>query len=554
VPALRELVTVRLHASLRRLVAWRPTRGTLVLAVILCAALLLRLAAYDHPLGNNGGDGFNDYLTASHALTYGEWPVLGPSNDFLPLIKESPFYYYFIAALIAIHNTPGFLGFCFILLECATITGLFCITRRLFGLGPAIIAGCWAAFAPRFISDEIYLWQPYVVEPFVVLAAFLFVKGYQSASQVWLALSLVAMLAAVAVHFSALGVLPVYLIVLCIAVYRLDGYAGIGKFVLIACAAFALFFALPILHPFQQNFLYIKFPSSSSASLIDHLRPDVLLGQLQETLRYFGAQFVFGPPSGTWRTPIELCAALFSALSVSYFVLPDVARERKYALAILILCTLQQLIAVAFLGIAHQTWEMLPAKWAALAVLATLVYEVVRRTRWLWPVWTIFGGMLLYSIAYNPFLDSVISNIPAFAQPHQVSMDKAVTAMSANIDSIKTTQHYRDYHFFTIEVFRKGTQTPPVLPAIFWTPLEERFGVQFMTAVYYNSGFSLHVTSPSRYIFLACINGQGPSLPADQCLQNFRTEHPSYKVEKTVYDDPYQKIFLFESDTAQQEQ
>jgi len=542
-PDRQESLRGQLHNWYRRLVAWRPLSSTLIISLILCAAFLLRLAAYDHPLGHNGGDGFNDYLTASHALTYGEWPVLGPANDFLPGIKDSVFYYYFIVALTAIHNTPGFLNFCFILLQCATIAGIFAITRRLFGATPAVLAGCLAAFAPQLISKESdFLWQPYVMEPFIVLAIFLFIKGYQSASEILLALSLVTILAALGIHPSALGIMPLYILILSVAVYRLDGYAGIGKFALLGSATFALLFATSLLHPLRQNFFYIGSPASSHPTpLLEHIYPSVIVGQFGQTIVAFAYQFLFQSSSRVWHIPPEFFILTFSALCVSYFLSRGISRERKFALALLALCVVQQLFALAFLGAPHQMWELVPAQWATIALIATLTYEAVRHTRWLWPLWAALGILFLWSAGNNAYLDSVIVNISVFERPQQVVMDNAVTAISGEIEFIEKVHGYHDYRFFTIEALRQGNN--PVLAAVFWEPLERRFGIPFVTMTYYGS-YDFVPLNTSRYIFLACTRGEETLYTNGQCLDYFRTEHPSYAIEKTVYDDPLLSVFL----------
>src|SRR3989344_5530180 len=172
--------------SLSTIWLYLPSRKTgvaLGLCILLGFAFLLRYAAADAPIGYQGGDGMRDYLVAVHAVSYGEWPLVGPPASTIGGVPNSPLYYYLLIPVVALHSSTWFVTIWYLFVLCATIFGIFEIARRIFGAPAALIAAGLVTLSPVYLQEAAqFLWQPRLMEPMLVLGAYLLVRGYETHS------------------------------------------------------------------------------------------------------------------------------------------------------------------------------------------------------------------------------------------------------------------------------------------------------------------------------------------------------------------------------------
>ena len=529
-----------IDAQMKNARNWRPSLTDILLYLILIAALLIRLAAYDAPIGYQGGDGARDYVVASHAIQYGEFPINGPYNGTIHALGNSPLYYYLLIAIAALHNTQWFVNLCFVFSQWAMVLGIFAITNRLFGTPSGLIAALVVTLSPALIRDSAeFVWQPFVMEPVLILSVFLFVKGYQTASSRLLMVSVAVLLVALALHMSVLAFLPLYAVLLFFAMQRLQGYAGIALYLLLACAVLVLEFAPPLLLSFSHPAVLVPVVTSAT-TFVSHVDPIAFWRDFQHAAQTLVYRFF-------WVDPMQLLRFSFPVLGIVYVLRRDIAAEKKYILATLCLFILQQLFADALLCVSDGDRHLIPADWALAAAIGTIVYEMGLRVRRYRLIGVALGALFFWSVFNTSYVMAAIENIARFDRPRQTAFNATIETMAREIVSLQVAQHYPDYHFFNVYALRTGNFS--VEPAVFLEPLERWFGMPFMR-VDDSSAQSYRTLTGNAYTFLVCTeSGYKASYSFEDCMSSFKTSYPSYVIVKMIHDDPVLRVFLAKRST-----
>lgn len=520
----------RLRLQAERVRSWRPSWHTLAIVLILIAGFWLRIAAYDNPLGYNGGDGYDDFLVASHIVHYHELPIFGPGNDFFPDFRNSATYYYVLAAFIAIWNTPAFLYIVFALLQMVVILGIYAIAEQLFDPLSGIIAAASTAFAPSLIfAEAAFVWQPYVMEPFCVASIYLFVRGMQRRSQKLLLWSLTLMLTALAIHLSILAILPIYGIALQYCLYKISGIRSVLIANALGFSLLVIFFALPLIHPASLGAWHTPHLDATFA-----LNPITFLGQAGNALRNLLS--VHGISASI---PTEVIILI--AFAASYLISSGIPKTKKLIFAALLLIILIYVSALSLLSATNEIWEMVPIFWAVAIVVGVLISFAYNNSRQLWPVWVFVAIVVISMIVEDPIMQPIFSNALVLQRPNQQIMDEAMEKLQHDIEKVKSQNKYHDLRFFDIVVQR--TENLPVRPAIIWEPLEKDLDTQFVRVNNAYGGYALSPLNSGTYIYLVCMGIRVADYPSKDCTNYFTATHSKYTIETIVYANPDLTIF-----------
>lgn len=152
-------------------------RAALIVLILLEISFLIRLHQWSSVAFHD--ESSRDYLVANHIYKYHESPLAGPHDEGRYFLRNSPFYFYFLALPLYIHDSLFFLEILNILLQLATIVIIYMLAKRLFGSSAALLSSAIFALGNYFITQSNILWQPYLMQPFVNLSYLILVIGYQ---------------------------------------------------------------------------------------------------------------------------------------------------------------------------------------------------------------------------------------------------------------------------------------------------------------------------------------------------------------------------------------
>ena len=225
------------------------------LVVILLVGFIARIVNLPYPIGIEVN---RDYLIGHHILAYKEFILLGPSN-LLSYPFNSPFFSYLIALFLMIKDDIFFLSLINIFLQILTIVFIYLIAKKLFSSGTALIASIFFTFSFVTLQQSTYLWQPRIMQPFINLSYLLLAMSYLKRSYLLLLVGAFVFISGVALHPAALGVLPMFLLVIILALKKQQATTARYIFFTFASLMSFLIFYLP-------NIIYIRTHSDSFSS------------------------------------------------------------------------------------------------------------------------------------------------------------------------------------------------------------------------------------------------------------------------------------------------
>jgi 4-amino-4-deoxy-L-arabinose transferase-like glycosyltransferase len=180
----------------------------IVITIILLLGAFLRLfriSEYMHFYGDEG----RDLIIVRNLLVNGDPILIGPGTS-VGNMYLGPLYYYLIAPALFLSNyNPVGPVILVAILATATIYLTYLLSKKWFGIIPAVIASLLTAILPTFIKYSNFSWNPNVLPFFSILSVFL-IDRIESKKQSWLLIPAFASFAFVLQsHYMGIFLLPV---------------------------------------------------------------------------------------------------------------------------------------------------------------------------------------------------------------------------------------------------------------------------------------------------------------------------------------------------------
>ncbi|GEM_PF-3355421 len=508
----------------------------LIVSFILKINFVRDLSEYD--------DTNKDYLVAKHIVKYQEYLLTGPSNSIFKTIRNSPVYFYLLASPLFVYNDLKFLVIINIFLQTITILIIYFLAKELFSKKVGLLAAVIFGFSILTLEHVSYVWQPYVMQPFVNLSYILLILGYKKNNYLFLLLSLFIFIFSAAIHISVFVLAPIFIGILIWALikkkYPPRYYLGVGATFLLSM----LIFYLPLLLYLIKNQVnvFISPPNFYPASL------PIILSHFWSNLIFFVGITVSN--MDLINEAVSYIAFLtVLILSIYYFSVERHINRKK--VTIFLLCIVGYLIffisLLDFNKYSHHLYYYLtPVFGLFTIVLAEIIGKIFSRNDYLkaTSVSIILIYLILFVASYKTFLHK--SKMPSIFDKNSSilsSLDKLVD----EINLIKRSNGYEDFSFFRLET-NEGNNGWKFIPS-YMVALEKTLNAKL------TENSDLEVMSfrqlsdyDSKYIFLFCDLNPDLEKINKPCVQNFLKNRKEYYLIKNIYSDQDKNINLFRRD------
>jgi len=541
---------------------------------ILILSIYLRFYQFAQPEtwgALDNGDYGRDYIVANHIVKYGEFPANGP-DERLGSMWVSPLYFYILSIVLLVNNDIKFLSLFNVFLQILSLLGVYALARTLLGKGTGLIALTLFGLSNAIIWQSYIIWQPHVMQPFIILSYLLLALGYQRRSISLLISSIASFWVSITLHYSVLAILPAYLVLLILA-FRKAGaktkdYMQAG---MVAIAIGALLYAPAII--FMDDITNEL--SNITSVIFSHIELSIpiLIGNLMDRVSTLFSFFLdndavfFRPPSYNVFLIYTAMGVMFVALAV-YF-LKKRKDEQYYAMFAITSTIASFLLIAAFFRYDFYWWYLTPIMSLFVIVLSELVYRIggrniltsVARTGVvLGLVYILLGNTTLWNQVKETPLKKVVARTFTFFTSGK-GVDTANPTLQSILHEINTlSDTQQNLNFFDFRIFSDYNESLLNVDDadILWAQLEYQLNARLvMVDSFAERDYSPIVKQPI-YIFLLCRRKNNIShlvywpednaLSNKKCLNAFSGELSGYFLERQIYSSEVQSIFLMKRD------
>ena len=495
--------------------------------LVLLVGIFIRIHFFTYPiLLNDQAESSRDYLIARHIADFHEFPSVGPWNNALRAFTNSPFYYFWLAFFVFFYDNIIFLGVINILLQIVSATLIFYLGKKMFSPWAGFWSGNLFLFSQLNITQSQAFWQPYAMQPFLILCMFFLYKFYEQKKLKFAILSVLFLVCSIALHNSALAVAPV-LISIIIYLLQKNKNSLIDKGIVLFSGFLVFLFCYlsVILYSFKFGWKNIfarfgEYPHTTGNFLflfIDNIV--TLVGNIFPYLNYHSYLGMLS----------VLVIIIILALLVFRLFSKKFLKQREFIYSLLLL-----FISVPiFLALYHLNTpnfyftSSFPAGFLLVgAAVATLSGKLVAK-------------LFQFSLALCILYCSSPHNWNSFGLINSSQdMSNAVYAITNSINingfSIKNVG---------VSIFEITASNPELVfdnhPALIWAPLEKHFNQALIKLDYFNparpAGYIPLQGNPS-VIFLVCKSELGIERIILTCKDHFLKSWPNYKIQTKIYD------------------
>ena len=492
------------------------------LIAILLLAFAIRWAVADMPI-SYPGDPMSGYIVAHHAVEFHEWPTVGTQIGLISTIRNSPFYYYLLIAILLIEQSFWFVSLVNVLLQCLTVYGIYLLGRGMFGQNAGLIAASIASVEPVLIHTTAQsIWSPYMMQPFFVFTLVTLLYGYTLRNRYLLIVSPILLLFSLALHVSVAPLIPLYVALFFFTsrnIFRVRDW--IVLFVVCLLLSSALF--LPsILQPYASQFQ---------------------IGR-PRTLPADPGWYKYAFPIGVGWEALFVYAGLL--VGCVYYFVSAIFHQTRHYMAFIIGALFLQLVAVVIIdpGVGR---DLGPVVWAfpviAGAILATMPQPFPKAV---WFIRTMTCAIIIaVMIASDPAPLTALGNVPKFARPNTYAVREASRLIAARVTQLRIEKKYSDDHFFDIYMMAGPSFASS---AAMWDQLEGLLSEKFIrnsdTSDDGIGGMGFISLNRGDYRFLICAHeGIRVSYTDDQCLRAYAEKAPQYVVGDQLYESGPLSVF-----------
>ena len=512
-------------------------RYEIILFMVICGASFVRVQSFQNSNQAGSTDSNRDYLIAHHIVSYRELPLVGPIGAF-GSFGNSPAYYYLITIPLFLRDTIFSLALFNVFLQIMTLILFSILACVLFGKETGIIATILFGFSKNIIYQSGAIWQPYVMQPFLLLSfLFLFVSYSRRKYGILLA-SIGTFLFAAVLHQSVYVLIPVY--VLCVVLIL---YVQRRSFLYYAGAFIAFLVTFSVLH--APLFLYLAYHESAISFTYQIFHSTFagyqmgLIALLMERVKIFFGAFLV--ENLAFFSYLPLFLYIVGSACIGYLLWSRRSIEQKFFFSIVGVSIAQFFSAVSFIIIATPFPEryFMPILGLSIIFFAELMSGSIHQK----PIFIVAKYSLVVSYIFIFFPHDnmqIVATTRSFIKDPLHFFESTYTyppffseAIAAEVVAIKKMDRAENIHFFDVRTYRLGQEDRDPNVRL-WVPLEYIFQmplVRINDDVYF--GYSL-IGSP-KYLFIYC---EYSTNPESDCIHPFLINYPQYQIEKIVYKYP----------------
>lgn len=472
-----------------------------------------------------GNDAYRDYLVAHHILKYHEYPSVGPMG-FFGHFNNSPVYYYLLSLFLLIKDEFQFLGYINILLFLLTIIIIYFIGKEIFNKHTGLVATM--LYSLSFIQftnkQTVYIWQPWVMMPFINLSLLLLVLYYKKRNYPLLIFSIVMLILSAAIHPSAFYAVPFFFIIVSFLLIKSVRYLHLFYAFLTAIITLLLLYS-PV-------FLYgsdVITNNLQAERLV--LMPSGIYNNLSTNLTVLVNTYFLNDGSILFIKSNLLLIIMLIIFLLS--LLPLRKGDKSYV--ILFGFIIQPLIFTTFIkpvNPVHIGHYFVPVL-GLLCILITGLLDAFLSKNVILRIVKILIILILVKSLYTAGISSALSG----ASSDKPKMHTAIQIMQAANDSIKNAvlkiknkENFQDYDFFIVRAYRADEEWSN---ALFWMYLEKDLNKKFVK-ISNDNGVGFTELNNNQYIFLVCFKFLTEE-KLRSCSNAFSQRYTNYSITKQIY-------------------
>lgn len=463
-----------------------------ILALIVILGAALRLGQVNYPLDNP--DFGRDFLISRHIAIFGEQTMQGPANPVLQTLKNSPLYYYLLAAVIRIWDSPLAPLLVNFVLQLSIIPLVFLTGRRLFGDRVGLVAAALMAANPLSITESAYFWQPYLMAWLISLAILVFTLAAPRKHSLLLLVSAWLLATSGTVNNAAFGLIPAFLTLVWVVT---KNWARLLLATTVLGVTVGIYF-LP-------NFLYVRGQAPAGFHPAESLVPGQFFSNLGVNFTALFSNFF------NWGSFSALAGVALTLLVIWVY-----KRERNGVLLALAATIGSFIVLAAPLKLPWRPDYFTPL----LTPLVLLISYTLTQLPHRFLSYALLTGLLIFPVSKFT-LQTPLRDLP--------KVTTATTAVEQEIAKIQMQLGLPDRKFFRIIYYPGKLNGNIVLSydAVFWAGLESDWQTKMTYLV--SSDFGYRSSNGNDYLVLACREITGPD-----CLGQFQADQPSGKTEFIV--------------------
>lgn len=445
-----------------------------------------------------------DYLVAHHIVAYREVPLSGSGN---PLLIDSPLYYYIVSLFVRIWDSLLFLGIVnIVLVQGLTFWLLYRLALRLFDEKTAIITLLLAVTSQEYFKQGAFFFQTHVLQVVVYAGWYALVRAHKGDGRIYAYSSAVLAGFSVAIHHSALAMLPVYMIFL----FRLAPWYKV----------FALFSSVVVLSYIPVFGLLYTHPEIVAGMSV---------GGFVSSAGEYGSKFfsnlhqiVFSFFDGeNWFSYV-----LIGLLAWGFVVGRKAAKK---TMGVIVCIVLQYVLLASLLrtGVWNFTFS---------STFGLLLIVVALCIRSLWQ-WRREAGIAILILAV--FVFSRVGQTPRQKEQFLYRYNLTHESAEAIIREIPQESSFRIHrvHKKPTRGFFVNVYTPQGIQVLedllYWPILEKRLGRQFVQIS--QNGAVPTIRNTDEYVFVVCDSTREQFTSNNECVRKYLLLYPRYRFVRNVY-------------------
>lgn len=488
------------------------------LVIFVIFQLFLRFYTFPDIIDMKQTDVHRDYLIANHIVSFHEYPLTGPQNSF-STFRNSPIYYYILAAFLLIYNHFLFLQVVNIVFQVCSIVLLYILYRKFASQYVSLAGVLLYTTSYAFLSHSFYMWQPYLMEPVLIGAYIYFADFVQKRKIKYLYISGMLFSLALALHMS---VIPVFISLIFIAIYLLRHNTNTILRFLVYTTILMIVLFLPTFLIFVSNKLYL---SMNSSYFLDNRFSLFIIGdKLISNIVYFFRNSFFefnnilltltlASFTGYWfrKDKQRIVISMMYAIFVFHFVVLSIYSKASFSHYYI------PVLPIYFFLLAY-TWDVIVAK----LMYSRYLYSAV-------------VTLLIYIFSING-----ISLIPRTADITYHEFNKGVEVISNKISQLEKKDHTVKQKYQVIIIWRDEFYFPWYEAPFFIHQLEKQSGSPLVRVS--NTDNNIQILNSNDYIFVLCEE----SINVAKCLPKVSKLVKGYSKKETLYDKNDYQLFFYE--------